>query len=76
MFAPITITDTTSLDSGDTHKHPSAVDYLTKYQDLVPGKDDSYIHFGAELEEKESNDRHLGEAEEEPVFQELDERYS
>jgi hypothetical protein len=43
---------------------------------LVPGEDDSYLQFGAKLEDKESNDRHLGYAEEEPLFNALDERYN
>ena len=43
---------------------------------MVPGEDDSYLQFGAELEDKESNDRNLGDTEEEPLFYALDERYT
>ena len=72
MFAASTTTENTSLASDDTRRYPSAVDYLTKYQHLVPGEDDSYLQFGAELEDTGSNDRRFREAEEEHLSQALD----
>ena len=76
MFAAVTNTENMSLDSDDTRRHPYPVDYLTKYKELVPGEDDSYLHFSAELENKESNDRCFGEAEEDPLFHALDACYT
>ena len=72
MFAAAINIENTSLVSDDTWRYPSIVDYLTKYQHLVPGKDDSYLQFGAELEDTGSNDRRFREAEEEHLSQALD----
>ena len=76
MFEEGTNTENTSLAIDDTRRNPSAVDYLTKYQYLVSGEDDSYLQFGVELEDTEINDQLFREAEEEPLFQALDDRYT
>ena len=56
VFAVATTpTENTSLVSDDTRRRPFSVDYHTKYQQLAPGEDDSYLQYDAELDDTESN---------------------
>ena len=62
--------------SDDTLRRPFSVDYLMKYHRPIPGEDDSYLQYEAELDEVSSNERRHGEPEDELLFTEIDARYA